>query len=147
LTTARAATVALSLLVSPAAAAEGGSPLGEWLTDEKDARVLIELCADVPDRLCGRITWSARPPDAPPGPLLDRNNDDPALRSRPIEGLKLLAGFAPDGSGGWTGGTIYDPRSGKTYKSKLRLRSPDELAVSGCILFLCASEAWTRHAL
>jgi uncharacterized protein (DUF2147 family) len=133
-----------TVLAGPALAAEP-TPVGEWATDDKDARVRIEPCAGRPDRLCGRIIWAARPPDAPDGPLVDRNNGDPALRSRPIEGLPLLAGFEPDGPGSWGGGTIYDPRSGRTYKSKMRLRSDGGLEVSGCVLFVCRGEVWTRH--
>jgi uncharacterized protein (DUF2147 family) len=141
-----AAALAAAILAGPALAADLESPpVGEWLTDEKDARVMIEPCANRPDRLCGRITWAARPQDAPPGPLVDRNNGDPALRSRPIEGLPLLAGFEPDGEGSWGGGTIYDPRSGRTYKSKMRLRADGGLEVSGCVLFVCRGEVWTRH--
>jgi uncharacterized protein (DUF2147 family) len=126
-----------------ARAADG--PVGEWLTEKRDAHVLIAPCADAPARLCGTVTWAQRPPDAPEGPLLDRNNGDPALRTRPIVGLLLLAGFVPDGRDFWDGGTIYDPRSGKTYKSKMRLAAPDRLEVSGCILFLCKGETWTRY--
>src|SRR5690348_451964 len=96
------------LLASDALAADG--PVGEWLTEKRDARVRIAPCEDRGDRLCGTITWAQRPPDAPEGPLLDRNNGDPALRTRPIVGLPLLAGFAQDGENHWGGGTIYDPR-------------------------------------
>ena len=132
-----------ALLAGRAQAADG--PFGEWLTEKRDARVLIAPCADAPGRLCGTITWAQRPPDAPEGPLVDRHNSDPALRSRPILGLPLLGRFAPDGENFWDGGTIYDPRSGKTYKSKMRLAAPDRLEVSGCILFLCKGETWTRY--
>ena len=96
-----------ALLAGNALAADG--PVGEWLTEKRDARVRIAPCQDRGDRLCGTITWAQRPPDAPEGPLLDRNNGDPALRTRPIVGLPLLAGFAQDGENHWGGGTIYDP--------------------------------------
>lgn len=139
----RVAAAVLPLLAGPAHAAD--SPLGEWLTEAGDARVRIAACADRPDRLCGAVTWAAPPPDAPPGPLVDVNNADPALRSRPIVGLPLLAGFAAEGGGAWGGGTIYDPRSGRTYKSKMRQAGPDRLEVSGCVLFVCLGETWRRH--
>jgi uncharacterized protein (DUF2147 family) len=78
--------------------------------------------------------------------LRDIHNRDPALRSRPIIGLPLLQDFAPTGPGSWGGGTIYDPEGGKTYNSKMRLKDADRLEVSGCILFFCRSQTWTRHA-
>ena len=121
------------------------SPVGEWLTEKGDARVRVAACPDRADRLCGTITWAAPPPDAPAGPLLDVNNADPALRSRPIEGLPLLDGFATEGPGAWGGGTIYDPRSGRTYRSKMRQGAADRLEVSGCVLFVCLGETWRRY--
>jgi uncharacterized protein (DUF2147 family) len=134
--------VAASLLASAPALA---SAVGEWVTEGDKARVRIEPCAADAQALCGTITWSYRPADVPPGPLVDANNDDPALRSRPILGLPLLQGFRPAGTDAWDGGTIYDPEGGKTYKSKFRLKDPDTLEVDGCVLFLCQSQTWTRY--
>ena len=132
----------LAALALPAAAL--ASPIGEWTTEGAKARVRIEPCAADAAKLCGTITWSYRPPDVPAGPLVDVNNQDPALRSRPIVGLPLLQGFVPDGPDAWAGGTIYDPEGGKTYKSKLRLKGADLLEVDGCVLFFCQSQTWTR---
>ena len=51
---------------------------------------------------------------------LDEKNPNPALRTRPIIGVDLLSDFIFDGeSGRWIAGTIYDAKSGKTYKCKL----------------------------
>ncbi len=135
--------IVLALLAGPAFAVD--ELVGEWLTEKGDARVRIEPCPGRADRLCGTITWAERPPDAPPRPLVDANNTDPTLRSRPIKGLPLLADFAPEGGGAWGDGTIYDPRSGRTYKSKMRLTSVDRLDVSGCVLFVCLGETWRRY--
>jgi uncharacterized protein (DUF2147 family) len=126
----------------PAAAA---SAVGEWVTEGDKARVKIEPCARSAEQLCGTITWSYRPADAPPGPLLDVNNGDPALRTRPILGLPLLEGFRPAGTDAWDGGIIYDPEGGKVYKSKLRLKGLDTLEVDGCVLFFCQSQTWSRY--
>jgi uncharacterized protein (DUF2147 family) len=137
---------AFLLALVPPAAAQVPSPLGEWTTEGGKARVRLAPCSGDAQRLCGLITWSYRPPGARPGPLRDIHNQDPALRSRPIVGLPLLQDFAPTGPDSWGGGTIYDPESGKTYKSKMRLRDADRLEVSGCFLFFCRSQTWTRQA-
>ena len=51
---------------------------------------------------------------------LDEKNPDPALRSRPIVGLDLLSEFSYDEEAvRWVDGTIYDAKSGKTYKCHL----------------------------
>lgn len=132
--------LATALSTGPAVA----SALGDWVTEGDKARVRIEPCAADAAKLCGTITWSYRPDDAPAGPLLDINNGDAALRSRPIVGLPLLEGFSPAGTDAWEGGTIYDPEGGKVYKSKMRLAGPDRLEVEGCVLFFCQGQTWTR---
>jgi uncharacterized protein (DUF2147 family) len=137
---------AVLLALAPPAAAQAPSPFGEWMTEGHKALVRLAPCSGDAQRLCGVITWSYRPPGAEPGPLRDIHNRDPALRSRPIVGLPLLQDFAPTGPGSWGGGTIYDPESGKTYNSKMRLEDADRLEVSGCILFFCRSQTWTRDA-
>jgi uncharacterized protein (DUF2147 family) len=136
-----------SLVAVPLAAAMAAEPsaVGEWVTEGGKARVRVEPCGGDPLKLCGAIIWSYRPEDAAPGPLVDVNNQEPALRSRPILGLPLLQDFEPDGPGAWSGGTIYDPEGGKTYRSKMRLDGPDRLEVEGCVLFVCRGQTWSRY--
>ena len=73
----------------------------------------------------------------------DVNNPDPKLRARPVQGMAILTGFKPDAKG-LAGGRIYDPKSGRTYRSMLRLNPDGSLKVSGCIAFICQSQRWTR---
>ena len=73
----------------------------------------------------------------------DVNNPDPKLRARPVQGMAILTGFKPDAKG-LAGGRIYDPKSGRTYRSMLRLNPDCSLKVSGCIAFICQSQRWTR---
>lgn len=123
-----------------AAPASGAAPIaGRWVTAEGDSIVTIGPCGGGGGvQTCGRITTFLRPPDRP-NPL-DRNNPDPALRARPVLGLAVLSGFA-DAGRDWRG-RIYDPRSGKSYKSILT-RNPDgTLKVQGCIAFLCRTQTW-----
>jgi uncharacterized protein (DUF2147 family) len=63
------------------------------------------------------------------------------LRRRPLEGLVILSGFADKGDD-WRG-KIYDPKSGKTYKSILKRESDGTLKVQGCIAFFCRTQRWT----
>jgi uncharacterized protein (DUF2147 family) len=57
--------------------------------------------------------------------------------------LRILSGFAP-AADGWENGRIYDPKSGKSYRSHLKLNPDGSLKVSGCIAFICKSQRWTR---
>ena len=40
-------------------------------------------------------------------------------------------------------GRIYDPKSGKTYRSVLE-RDGAALTVKGCIAIFCKTQTWTR---
>ena len=79
-------------------------------------------------------------------PDKDENNPDPALRERPLTGLELFTNFSYDGDGRWSGGTIYDPNSGKTYRCIITWVDADTLKVRGYIgvPMLGRTETWTR---
>jgi uncharacterized protein (DUF2147 family) len=131
-----AATLAL---IAPAAHA--GTAMGDWLTPKGGAKVHVASCGD---KICGTITWLKNATDKATGkPQTDTKNPDPALRSRPVVGLQFLRGFHPDGDNRWSGGSIYDPGSGKTYDSKMTLGPDGLLKVAGCVAVFCVTQIWT----
>lgn len=109
---------------------------GRWITQGGQSVVTIAPCGR--DH-CGTITRVLKADRGTP--TTDVNNPDPAFRSRAIIGLPILTEFVPDGTR-WRG-QIYDPRSGRTYKSFLEA-SGTTLKVTGCIAFLCQSQIWNR---
>ena len=111
---------------------------GRWLTDDGKAIIEIAPCGQ---RLCGRI---ARVLDTGANvPRTDVNTPDPRRRGQPLVGLQILAGFRR-GSSAWEGGQAYDPKSGSSYRSSLRLDADGSLRVNGCVLVVCRSRRWTR---
>ncbi|SFO85294.1 DUF2147 domain-containing protein [Qipengyuania nanhaisediminis] len=111
---------------------------GRWVTAEKDAVIQIGKCGS---KLCGKI---ARFLVAPPQGLDQRdvNNKEPRLRSRKLLGMPVLTGFNEE-SDLWRG-EIYDPKSGKTYRSVVRRKDANRLEVKGCIGPFCQTQVWTR---
>ena len=110
---------------------------GRWLTAGQDSLVEIAPCGA---QLCGRVVKLLKPVEG--GSATDRNNPDVRLRGRPLLGLPVLTGFVDKGQS-W-GGTIYDPRNGRSYRSFLTLGVGNTLKVQGCIAFLCQTQGWTR---
>jgi uncharacterized protein (DUF2147 family) len=53
-----------------------------------------------------------------------------------------LTGFTPDDDI-WRG-KVYDPKTGKTYRSEVSLQSANKLKMKGCIAFFCQGQDWTR---
>jgi len=109
---------------------------GRWLTEGSKAVVNIAPCGQ---QLCGRITRILKV--TPGRPQTDIKNPEPSLRNRPLEGINILSGFTAGGDR-WNG-RIYDPESGKTYRSELSAAGAT-LKVKGCISFFCRSQTWTR---
>ena len=134
-----ALSTALAAIALPALAAP--SAQGVWLIQDKSAKVRIAPCGQ---KLCGTIIWISDKIDKTTGqPPVDSKNPDPALRNRPIVGLQLIKNFSPAGDDKWTGGTIYDPKAGKTFASKMTVTPKGELKVEGCVSVICQGQTWT----
>lgn len=129
---------ALSLLLLLSSPGGGHQPtiFGHWRTSNGNAIVAIERCGS---QACGRIETVLDQA----APRTDVNNPDPALRTRPLAGTRVLSGFTPDGHN-WRGGRAYDPKSGRSYAAKMTVAEDGRLALTGCILFLCKTQYWTR---
>jgi uncharacterized protein (DUF2147 family) len=130
------------LAAAPALAA--ASPEGVWLVEDQTAHVKIGPCAGRADQLCGEIVWLKAPNDEQGQPKHDIKNPDAKLKTRPIMGLTMIREFRPAGPGKWDGGKIYDPRSGKTYNSKMQLKADGTLRVDGCVAMFCQGQTWRR---
>ncbi|WP_373086431.1 DUF2147 domain-containing protein [Sneathiella sp.] len=131
-------TTAMLLSGSPARASD---ITGTWSTVDNKSHVKIEPCGE---KLCGKVIWLKTPTGADGKPVIDKNNSDDALKSRPILGMELLTAFVPSGSNEWDGGKIYNPEDGKTYDASLSLEKPDQLNVKGCIAIFCKTKVWSK---
>lgn len=137
----------LFLLFTPVnlLAQEQNALVGIWLIQDKDAKIEIFEKAG---KFYGKIAWMKFPKDENGNDKVDDKNPDPALRSRKKQDLVIMSGFTYDSSEKeWSGGTIYDSKSGKTYDGYIKLREDGSLFMKGYILgirFLGRSNIWTR---
>jgi hypothetical protein len=108
------AAVAAASAPSPA-----NSPLGVWLTEEKEGKVRIEPCGP---NICGYS--------------VDKKSNQ--------NGEQVLINMKP-GKDKWSG-RIFDPNSGSTYDSTIALKGTDSLRVQGCAFggMFCGGQTWTR---
>ena len=127
----------LAILAASPAAASG--IVGTWLAPARSAHIKIYHCGEA---VCGRMVSATRPPDNPK--LLDIHNQDPAQRRRSMVGAVLIKGFT-GGPTSWTGGRVYNPGDGKSYKGSLTLVDSDHLKLQGCVIgVLCKSQVLKR---
>jgi uncharacterized protein (DUF2147 family) len=103
-----------------AAPASSNSPLGVWLTEEKEGKVRIEQCGV---NLCGYSV------DA-------KSNQN---------GEQVLINMKPSKDAKWSG-RILDPNTGSTYDSTIALKGSDSLRVQGCAFggMFCGGQTWSR---
>jgi len=96
------------------------TPLGVWLTEEKEGKVRIEQCGA---NLCGYSV------DA-------KSNQN---------GEQILINMKPGKDAKWSG-RIHDPKSGSTYDSTIALKGSDTLRVQGCAFggMFCGGQTWSR---
>ena len=64
------------------------------------------------------------------------------LKKRKLRGLAVLTNFKEEKTL-WRG-QIYDPKSGKTYRSVIRRKSDNVLEVKGCIGPFCQTQLWRK---
>lgn len=96
----------------------------------------------------GRVVWLKEPNDPETGkPKLDKNNSDPAAKSKPVLGLINIWGFVPKEENLWDEGNIYDPKNGNTYSSTMKLINANSLEVRGYIgvSLIGRTDTWTRQ--
>jgi uncharacterized protein (DUF2147 family) len=96
------------------------SPLGVWLTEEKEGKVRIEQCGA---NLCGYSVDAKS----------NKNGEQVLINMRPGKDAK------------WSG-RILDPNTGSTYDSTIALKGPDTLRVQGCAFggMFCGGQTWSR---
>jgi uncharacterized protein (DUF2147 family) len=106
---------------APAAAAirDANSPVGIWLTEEKEGKVRIEQCGA---NLCGYS--------------VDAKSN--------LNGEQVLINMRPAKDQKWSG-RILDPNTGSTYDSTIALKG-ETLRVQGCAFggMFCGGQTWTR---
>jgi len=138
----RSATYLLITFSLGIALALGGAPLqaedgAEKNADEKKQTEVLGIWASAK----GTIVSITRSGEELQGEVLgmrkkarlDRKNPDPELRERPVVGMQLLKDYRFK-NGGWRG-KLYDPGSGGTYSSYMKVSDSGKLKLRGYIGF------------
>jgi len=115
--------------------------IGKWLNSSGEGQIEIYKKAD---KYYGKLAW-IKEPNLNGKPKTDAKNPDQTLQKRPLLNLEILQGFVFE-DGKWTDGTIYDPKSGKTYSCNMTMKGKDVLNVRGYvgISLLGRSETFRR---
>ena len=117
---------------------------GVWLNEDGDGWIELRI---TDGELRGIIAGSPADPERLRPPRLDVENPDPALRGRELFGLQILYGFRLETADRWSGGRVYDPNSGNTYRGTITLVNDNTLRLRGFIglSLFGRTEVWTRR--
>lgn len=103
--------------------------IGTWLSEAKDLKVEVYRQKN---QYFGKMIWFDCPMNTPPMEhYRDKENPNILLRNRSWLGMILLKDLVFDGKNEWVNGDIYDPNSGNTYRSKVKLLDAQTLHVRG----------------
>lgn len=116
--------------------------IGKWENPSGEGRIDVYKKGD---KFYGKLYWLKEPNDAQGKPKKDDKNPNSSLKDRTLQGLEILTNFTKSGQT-YEGGQIYDPKSGKTYSCKMKLKGKDQLNIRGFIgiSLLGRTEVWKR---
>lgn len=136
----------LMLMFSIQSFAQKNKLEGIWYNEEKTAKVEIYKAND--NTFAGKIVW-LKEPNENGKEKLDAKNPDQKLKTRPLMGLHVLKGFKPKKENTYEGGTIYDPKNGKTYSCIITYKDDNRLDIRGYIgiSLIGRTSHWTRTSL
>lgn len=94
---------------------------GYWLTE--DSRGKMQIYKNTATNTYEiKVAWQKNSKDENGNEKLDKNNPDPKLRSRPLQGMVFATDLKYDaGDKNWVGGKVYNPEDGNFYSCKARL--------------------------
>ncbi len=117
---------------------------GQWETG--GAESIVEIQKKPNGELIGKIVSLKEPFDEDGKPFTDTENPNISKRDKPLIGLIILQGFKESNSHFYKGGTVYDPKTGKTYKAQITEVSPNRLELRGYVGIptLGKTETWTK---
>jgi uncharacterized protein (DUF2147 family) len=137
----------LVLILTVTLQSSGGGIEGEWRTidDVTGKTKSIVQIVQTPDGEYEGTVIEILHSDRGPNPLCDDCKGE--RKGQPIKGLVILWGLKEKRKEHYKGGEILDPKNGKIYKAKLKLREDGDLEVRGFIGFslLGRTQLWKRN--
>lgn len=99
--------------------------IGYYLTTDEDTgkeNSQVKIYKNANGKYYGEIVWLKDAHEADGSEKVDKHNPDAKLRNKKLIGLQILKDFNYDPKEDeWSGGTIYNPKTGKTYNSFMKL--------------------------
>lgn len=102
-------------------AASAADATGRWTTIDDETgkpKSVVEIYKTTDGSLAGKVVDILQS-DRGPNPICDKCKG--TNKDKPVKGMVILWNLKQDDATHWSGGTVLDPKNGKTYKSKVEL--------------------------
>ena len=128
-----------------ASAQQADKILGVYKAVEEGKESKVEFTRQADGSYRGQIIWLKQPNNPDGTPKLDVKNPDASKRSIRADKVVVVDGVKYDAKKDvWSGGRVYDPTKGKTYKVEVSFEDPRTLRVKGSLLGISKSVYWTK---
>ena len=136
----------LTVLFATSALAQEATPVGRWTTIDDETKKPKSVIAiyEEDGKLFGKIEKIFPEPGEKPDPVCEKCEG--TLKNQPILGMVIMRNLKKDDDE-WSGGTILDPKNGKTYKVKIAIEDKGKkLKVRGYVgmSLLGRTQHWVR---
>ncbi len=136
----KAISLAVLGLLATTSLALADDPSGVWRLSSGKVTVKVSQCGS---ELCASIVGLKEPTYKDGKPKVDRHNENPALRSRPLMGLSVLSDMKATGPNSWQG-AIYNADDGKTYSATMNLEG-NTMTLKGCVaVIFCMTQNFVK---
>ena len=72
------------------------------------------------------------------------SKDGKVIKNYEHKGKYVVWDMKKDGDNNFSGGKIKDYSDGKVYNSKMEILTKKKIGVSGCVLFICQAQEWSK---
>lgn len=124
--------------------AEGKMLLGRW--ESTNGRSIIRFYEDG-NHYAAKLMWYYNSYDEDGKMRKDLKNPDPNMKKRGLIGITLIYDLTYKGNYNWSGGKVYQFKTGRTYDCKVRMIDEDTIQITaylGLTVF-GKSMLWSRQ--
>jgi uncharacterized protein (DUF2147 family) len=107
--------------------------VGQWISKSKDLKIEV---FEKDGKYYGKMVWFVvYEKDKNMNDFKDIKNPSPSLRNRKWKDMVVLTNLQFNEEGYWSDGKIYDPNSGHTFSSLVKINGPGSISVRGYLGF------------
>lgn len=134
--------VLFNFMISSAWAQDNSDAIvGKWINPDKDSHIEIYKEGG---KYYGKVAWLSKPTNAQGKPLVDNNNPNQLLRTRPILGLVIISDLVYK-KGQWVDGQIYSPKKGQYASCKIKIKKNGDLQMTVSKSLLSFNQTLKRY--